>query len=182
MNISKVHEFKTEIYEGHISFDQKKILRVLKLMNNIVSREKYMRTSYFKEKNILLHKNFEFLLEQCKLFYNYVAAKNNYKTVSVYSSWFQIYDKGDFHDTHIHDISNRVFHFWNFIFYIKCSKNSSNTIILEPGYPYIDSNSRITIKPMIGRCVAFPGHVPHYVEPNHSGKRIVLSSNVEFKR
>ena len=174
MKISKIHEFKTEVYEGHISFDQKKILRLLKSIL-------YVCKSYFKEKNILLRKDFEFLLEECKLFYNYVAAKNNYKTANVYSSWFQIYNKGDFHDTHIHDLSNRASYFWSFIFYIKCPTNSSNTIILEPGHPYIDNN-RVTIKPSVGGCVAFPGHIPHYVEPNRSDKRIVLSSNVEFKK
>jgi len=182
VKISKIHEFKTKIYEGHISFNQNKVLQLLKSRDNIISREKYMSTSYLKEKNILLCKGFEFLLEECKSFYNYVAKENNYKTVRVTSSWFQIYDKGDFHDTHIHDISNRVYHFWNFIFYIECSTNSSNTIILEPGYPYIDSNKRIAIKPTIGGCVGFPGHLPHYVEPSHSDKRVILSSNVEFKK
>ena len=182
MKISKIHEFKTEVYEGHISFNQKKILQLLKLMGNVISREKYMHTSYRKEKNILPRKGFEFLLEECKLFYNYVAARNNYKTLKLVSSWFQIYDKGDFHNTHIHDLSNHASHFWSFIFYIKCTKNSSNTIILEPGYPYINYNNHITIKPIVGGCVAFPGHFPHYVEPNRSGKRVILSSNVEFKK
>jgi len=180
MKISKIHEFKTIIYEGHISFDQKRVLKLLKSADPIIKQSDYMRTSFFKEKNILLYKDFKFLLNQCHLFFDYVAQENKYKEGKVISSWFQIYQKGDFHHTHIHNTSTKVQKFWNFIFYIECRKNSSNTIILEPGYPYIDNTTPISIKPTVGGCVAFPGHIPHFVEPNKSNKRIILSCNVEF--
>tara|TARA_R100001143_G_scaffold5764_1_gene8465 strand:- start:194 stop:742 length:549 start_codon:yes stop_codon:yes gene_type:complete len=182
MKIFKTHEFTTKVYEGRISFDQNKVLRLLKSLDNIMQESNYMRTTFLKEKNILLYKDFKFLLDSCTLFYNYVAQENSYKTGKVTASWFQIYDKGNFHDTHIHNISNRVYDFWNFIFYINCPAHSSNTIILEPGYPYIDSNKRLTIKPTVGGCVGFPGHLPHFVEPNRSSRRIILSSNVEFRK
>ena len=53
-------------------------------------------------------------------------------------------------------------------------------VILEPGYPYVNSNQRVMIKPEIGRCVAFPGYIPHFVEPNKSDRRIIMSTNLEF--
>tara|TARA_R110000824_G_scaffold251400_1_gene440068 strand:- start:118 stop:666 length:549 start_codon:yes stop_codon:yes gene_type:complete len=180
MRISKIHEFKTQIYEGHISFDQKKVLQTLKSADPIIQQGTYMRTSFLKEKNILLYTDFKFLLDKCHLFFNYVAQENKCKKIKVTSSWFQIYAKEEFHDTHIHNLSGRIHQSWNFLFYIDCPKDSSNTIILEPGYPYIDSNKRITIKPTVGGCVAFPGYLPHFVEPNKSNKRIILSCNVEF--
>ena len=42
---------------------------------------------------------------------------------------------------------------------------------------YIKNRSK---KPKIGKCVAFPGHLPHFVEPNTSDKRIILSTNLEY--
>ena len=57
---------------------------------------------------------------------------------------------------------------------------SSNMIILEPGYPYANTNQRFAIKPKDGGCVAFPGHIPHFVEPNPSDNRLILSTNLEF--
>jgi hypothetical protein len=180
MKISKIHEFKTKIYEGYISFDPKKVLKLLKAADPIIQADDYMRTSFFKEKNILLYKDFKFLLDECHLFFNYVAQENNYKEGKVVSSWFQIYRKGDFHHTHIHNISTRTRKSWNFIFYIECPKNSSNTIILEPGYPYIDNTTPISITPTVGKCVAFPGHIPHFVEPNKSNQRTILSCNVDY--
>ena len=52
--------------------------------------------------------------------------------------------------------------------------------MLEPGYPYVNEGKRVSIKPKIGGCVAFPGYMPHFVEPNSSDKRIALSSNLEY--
>ena len=68
MKISKIHEFKTKIYEGYISFDPKKVLKLLKAADPIIQADDYMRTSFFKEKNILLYKDFKFLLDKCHLF------------------------------------------------------------------------------------------------------------------
>lgn len=86
MKISKIHEFKTIIYEGHISFDQKRVLKLLKSADPIIKQSDYMRTSFFKEKNILLYKDFKFLLNQCHLFFDYVAQENKYKEGKVISS------------------------------------------------------------------------------------------------
>tara|TARA_R110000824_G_scaffold14799_4_gene62670 strand:+ start:1854 stop:2402 length:549 start_codon:yes stop_codon:yes gene_type:complete len=180
MKMIKTHEFRTAVYEGHISFNQKKVLKILKSADHIIQPDVYMKTSFFKEKNILLYKDFKFLLDKCGLFFNYVAQQEKYKKLKVVASWFQIYQKGDFHQTHVHNTSSLTHKSWNFIFYIDCPKHSSKTIILEPGYPYIDQASPVAITPTVGGCVAFPGYIPHFVEPNKSSKRIILSCNVDF--
>ena len=171
----KEHSFVTKVYESQITFDYKKLMSLLD--NESMEKFPYMKTTYFKEKNILLREEFKFLLNSCQQFYKEVAQQNNYTSWNIITSWVQRYDTGDFHDTHIHfPLENH----WNFIFYLDCKENSSNMVVLEPGYPYVNDNKRITIKPKIGGCVAFPGHIPHFVEPNKTDKRIILSSILEY--
>jgi len=173
----KEHSFVTKVYESQIIFDRNKLMSLLD--NESMEKYPYLKTTYFKEKNILLKNEFKFLLDSCQKFHGEVAKQNNYISWKVITSWVQRYDKGDFHDTHIHiPLENH----WNFVFYLDCNENSSNMVILEPGYPYVNGNKRIIVKPKIGGCVSFPGHMPHFVEPNISDKRIILSSNLEFSK
>ena len=171
----KSHSFVTKIYENQITFDHKKLMQVLK--NEKMEKFPYLRTTFFRERNILVQDKYNFLLESCRKFYNEVAKEKNYTSWKLIESWIQKYDKGSFHDTHIH---NPMAHNWNFVFYLDCKKDSSNMVILEPGYPYVNGGIEVIIKPKIGGCVAFPGHLPHYVEPNYSDKRITLSTNLEY--
>ena len=171
----KAHSFVTKVYESQITFDYKKLMQVIK--KEKMEKFPYMKTTYFKEKNILLKKEFKFLLDSCQKFYQEVAGDNQYASWRIIMSWIQRYDKGDFHDAHIHSTSPQ---YWSFVFYLDCNEDSSKTIVLEPGYPYIDERKRVAIKPKIGGCVAFPGYVPHFVEPNINNKRVVLSSNLQF--
>ncbi len=171
----KSHSFVTKIYESQITFDYERLM--LLLDKEDVEKFPYMKTTYFKEKNILLKREFKFLLDSCQKFYNEVAKENNYISWNVMISWVQRYDKGDFHDTHIH---STLENHWNFVFYLNCKEDSSRIVVLEPGYPYVNEGKRVSIKPKIGGCVAFPGYMPHFVEPNISDRRIVLSSNLEF--
>ena len=171
----KSHSFVTKIYESHITFDYEKLMSLLN--NENMEKVPYLKTTHFKEKNILLKDKFKFLLESCQKFYDEVARQNNYTSWNIIESWVQRYDRGDFHDTHIHfPLANH----WSFVFYLDCKEDSSNLVVLEPGYPYINEGKKVNIKPKIGKCVAFPGHLPHFVEPNTSDKRIILSTNLEY--
>ena len=173
----KEKSFVTKIYESEISYDKDKVLKLLDVNRSTMENVGYMKTTYFKEQNILLYKEFKFLLNSCQTFYAQLAKANGYSSWNIISSWFQRYDKGNFHDTHIHfPIENH----WNCVFYLDCNRKSSNMIILEPGYPYANTNQRFAIKPKDGGCVAFPGHIPHFVEPNPSDNRLILSTNLEF--
>ena len=173
----KSHSFVTKIYESQITFDYERL--TLLLDKEDMDKARHMKTTFFKEKNILLQSRFKFLLDSCQKFYKEVAIDNNYISWIIVGSWIQRYDRGDFHGTHIHSAS---LNHWNFVFYLDCKEDSSSMIVLNPGYPYVDMDKRIRIKPKIGGCVAFPGYVPHCVEPNISDKRIVLSSNLAFSK
>ena len=171
----KSYSFVTKVYESEITFDHKKLMQVLK--KEKIEKFPYLHTTFFREKNILIQEQFKFLLGSCRKFYNEIAKEKNYTSWKLQESWIQRYDKGEFHDTHLH-IS--LEHHWNFVFYLDCKEDSSNMVILEPGYPYVNWRMQVVIKPKIGRCVAFPGHLPHFVEPNPSDKRIILSTNLEY--
>mgnify|MGYP001483149427 FL=1 len=120
--------FSTKIYEGEISYDKDKVLKLLDVNKSTMDDVGYMKTTYFKERNILLYKEFKFLLNSCQTFYGQLAKANGYSSWNIISSWFQKYDKGNFHDTHIHfPLENH----WNCVFYLDCNRKSSNMIILE---------------------------------------------------
>ena len=171
----KSHSFVTKVYESQITFDYERL--ILLLDKEDIEKAPHMKTTFFKEKNLLLKSKFKFLLDSCQKFYEEVARDNKYTSWNIILSWVQRYDRGDFHSTHIHSTSPNH---WNFVFFLDCKEDSSRLIVLEPGYPYVDQRKQVGIKPKIGGCVAFPGYMPHFVEPNTSDKRIALSSNLEY--
>ena len=173
----KERSFITKIFEGEISYNKKQLLKILNGNKTTLDDVGYMKTTYFKERNILLQEEFGFLLDSCQVFYGQLAKANGYTSWNIISSWFQRYDKGNFHDTHIHFALEDH---WNCVFYLDCNSGSSNMVLLEPGYPYANTNQRFAIEPKDGGCVAFPGHIPHFVEPNPSDNRLILSTNLEF--
>ena len=168
--------FITKVYQGEITFTHKHLMKLIK--NEDFETCVYMKTTFFKINNILEKKKYDFLLKACSDFINKVGQDNNYTSWKIHNSWFQSYDKGHFHDTHSHSMDKDN---WNFIFYLNANKDSSDLVVLQPGYPYINEDKRLVIKPKTFLAVAFPGHLPHFVEPNKDDKRIVLSCNIEFK-
>ena len=79
----KSHQFKTTIYESKIEFDHKKLMGLIDYEN--LENVGYMKTTYFKEKNILLFPEFKFLLDSCQTFYGQVAKENNYTSWNILS-------------------------------------------------------------------------------------------------
>lgn len=171
------NSFVTKVYQGEIIFNHNHLMKLIK--NEDFQTCVYMKTTFFKFNNILEKKQYDFLLKTCSDFINKVGQDNSYTSWIIHNSWFQIYHKGHFHDTHSHSMDKDN---WNFIFYLNANKNASDLVVLQPGYPYINEDKRLTIKPKTFLAVAFPGHLPHFVEPNKDDKRIVLSCNVEFNR
>ena len=74
-----------------------------------------MKTTFFNINNIIGKKEYDFLLKACSDFINKVGQDNNYASWKIRNSWFQIYNKGHFHDTHSHYMDKDN---WNFIFYL----------------------------------------------------------------
>ena len=62
----KSHSFVTKIYESQITFDYERLM--LLLDKEDIEKFPYMKTTYFKEKNILLKREFKFLLDSCQKF------------------------------------------------------------------------------------------------------------------
>ena len=60
----KEKSFVTKIYEGEISYDKDKVLKLLDVNKSTMDDVGYMKTTYFKERNILLYKEFKFLLNR----------------------------------------------------------------------------------------------------------------------
>ena len=169
--------FETRIYQSFIDIDEESIKNELK--ENFFENYEYVKTSFWKIKHILSEPNLEFLNKAAREFFQEVGSSEKYSIFEIMNSWIQIYDKGHFHDTHSHFMDKDN---WNFVFFLNADDDSSKLVILEPGYPYINNNKRVYIKPKTGLCVAFPGYLPHFVEPNKSENRIILSANVQYNQ
>jgi len=94
-----------------------------------------------------------------------------YKIVDI---WIQKYGNNNFHDCHIHNTDG-----FSFIIYIDCTKNSSETLFYNVGYPYFLTKT-YRVKPKKGRCVVFHGAIPHTGLPNKDDKRLIVSGNINF--
>ena len=113
----------------------------------------------------------------CKELNNFlqeIAEKIKLDSFKITKTWLQKYNKNNFHDCHTHDLAN-----FSFIYYLDCTKNSSDTWFYNPLYPYYHFN-QYRVKPEKGKCIVFSGAIPHAVLPNKDDKRLILSGNVNF--
>jgi hypothetical protein len=94
----------------------------------------------------------------------------------VLKMWVQKYDKFNYHPIHVHapDAFN-----YSFVFYLDCTDNSAPTMFYNLGYPYVD-HTNFKIQPKKGRCVLFPGAMPHEALPNQDDKRLIVSGNIFY--
>ena len=97
-------------------------------------------------------------------------------SLQVLKMWTQRYGKFAYHPIHVHGLS--AFHY-SFVFYIDCTEESGCTMFYSVGYPYVD-HTNFKVHPKVGRCVLFPGAVPHEAMPNHDDKRIIVSGNIVY--
>ena len=114
---------------------------------------------------------------ECKELNNFlqeIAKKIQLNSFRITKTWLQKYNKNNFHDCHTHDLAS-----FSFVYYLDCTKNSSDTLFYNPLYPYYQFN-QYRVKPEKGKCVVFSGAIPHAVLPNKDDKRLILSGNVDF--
>ena len=96
--------------------------------------------------------------------------------MSVVKMWVQKYDRGGYHPVHVHATDKNSY---SFVFYIDCTENSAATMFYNLGFPYVDHGAfRIAPKP--GRCVLFPGAMPHEAMPNTDDRRLIVSGNIQY--
>ena len=68
----------------------------------------------------------------CKELNNFlqeIAEKIKLDSFKITKTWLQKYNKNNFHDCHTHDLAN-----FSFIYYLDCTKNSSDTLFYNPLY------------------------------------------------
>jgi hypothetical protein len=90
--------------------------------------------------------------------------------------WLQRYRMGAYHPVHIHapDAFN-----YSFVLYVDATSDSGRTMFYSVGYPYVDRGS-FEVSPKIGRCVLFPGAMPHEALPNRDERRTIVSGNIAY--
>ncbi len=105
-----------------------------------------------------------------------VGKRLNKSGLHLLKIWVQKYGENDYHPIHIHapDAFN-----YSFVFYIECTENSGCTMFYNIGYPYVD-HTNFKMQPVKGRCVLFPGGMPHEAMPNHDDKRMIVSGNIVY--
>jgi hypothetical protein len=90
--------------------------------------------------------------------------------------WVQRYEQYSHHAIHIHAPDA---HNYSFVFYIDCTEHSAGTMFYSLGYPYVD-HTNYTVQPLKGRCVVFPGAMPHEALPNKDNRRVIVSGNFVY--
>lgn len=96
--------------------------------------------------------------------------------MSVLKMWVQKYAPGGYHPIHVHATD---MHNYSFVFYVDCTDNSACTMFYNLGYPYVDHGG-FKVKPVKGRCVLFPGAMPHEAMPNNDDRRLIVSGNIVY--
>lgn len=96
--------------------------------------------------------------------------------MSVLKMWIQKYDRGAYHPIHVHATDKDSY---SFVFYVDCTADSAPTMFYSLGYPYVDHGA-FKISPVKGRCVLFPGAMPHEAMPNNDDRRLIVSGNLVY--
>jgi hypothetical protein len=94
----------------------------------------------------------------------------------IFKMWVQKYGRYNYHAIHTHapDAFN-----YSFVFYVDCTDQSGCTMFYNVGYPYVDHSS-FKVQPVKGRCVVFPGAMPHEAMPNQDDRRMIVSGNLFY--
>lgn len=116
------------------------------------------------------------IIPDVKDFFIEVGKSLGYKEFALAHTWIQQYNVGENHRVHIHSVYPNDY---SFVYYIDCGDTSAHTVFYNFGYPYIDYGSH-KVKPAKGRCVLFPGAMPHEAQSNTDNTRLVVSGNVSF--
>ncbi len=117
------------------------------------------------------------LTMQCvESFFIGVGKKLNKTGFQVLKMWVQKYVEYNYHAIHTHALDA---HNYSFVFYVDCTDQSACTMFYSVGYPYVD-HTNFKLQPLKGRCVIFPGAMPHEAMPNKDNKRLIVSGNIIY--
>lgn len=156
--------FTFPIYIGNLKLDKTFVNKVKKFK---LDQYEFNHNNYYNNtKNISC--------VELDNFFKEIAEDLKLTSFKITKTWIQKYNKNHFHDCHTHDLVN-----FSFIYYLDCTKNSSDTLFYNPLYPYYHFNE-YRVKPEKGKCVVFSGAIPHAALPNKDDKRLILSGNLNF--
>ena len=168
LNIKK-HLFNTSFLEMDIPLQ----------FNNYgtIPLEKYPdnATSYFINRNIIEEQSLQNYKNELIKYINIAGEVLNFYFDRFTRSWFQKYEKINYHPLHTHGSEEGLF---CCIHYIQTSDKSANTNFYTPGWPYVcNEESKISIKPKNNKLIVFPSYLPHEVEINKDKTRLIFSAN-----
>jgi hypothetical protein len=103
------------------------------------------------------------LTMQCvEPFFIEVGKRLNKTALRMLKIWIQKYEEYNYHPVHVHATGA---YNYSFVFYVDCTDQSAATMFYSVGYPYVD-HTNFKLQPVKGRCVLFPGAMPHEALPN----------------
>ena len=169
-----------EYYEFSNKIIQDEVLISNKILNDFkkikLKKFKNLNTNYFNNKNI--NKNTVNILSSLlKDTFFKLLKEFNYKELKIINFWFQKYNINNLHEMHTHNCEGADL---SFIVYLECTETSGNTLFYFPGYPYINNDKCLSIKPKKGLCLIFPAYMPHLTELNKDNKRFIVSGNLKL--
>lgn len=156
--------FTFPIYIGNLKLDKTFVNKIKKFK---LEQYEYNYNNYYDN-------NKDISCVELDNFFKEIAEDLKFTSFKITQTWIQKYNKNHFHDCHTHDLTN-----FSFIYYLDCTKNSSDTLFYNPLYPYYHFN-QYRVKPEKGKCVVFSGAIPHAALPNKDDKRLILSGNLNF--
>ena len=130
-------------------------------------------TSFYKGPD---EKLMRLTLECVEPFFVEVGKRLGTSGMQVLKMWVQKYERFNYHPIHTHALD--AFNY-SFVFYVDCTDESACTMFYTVGYPYVD-HTNFKVQPVKGRCVLFPGAMPHEALPNQDDRRLIVSGNIFY--
>ena len=87
-------------------------------------------------------------------------------TLELNNLWGQLYNKGDYQDSHDHLPCH-----WSFVYYVNTPRGSS---------PLVFEQSKTKLHLKEGEVIIFPAWIRHYVPPNRCEERSIVAGNISY--
>ena len=153
-------EVSQELYDYVVSYEMEKI--------------DHVETSFYKKEMDL--RLAELTMSCVEDFFIEIGKRIGKTSLQLLKIWVQRYEKFSHHAIHVHAHDA---HNYSFVLYIDCTEDSAGTMFYSVGFPYVD-HTNYTVQPLKGRCVVFPGAMPHEALPNKDDKRVIVSGNIVY--
>lgn len=140
------------------------LIKLIYMDGKGASHENIFKTDYFsKQKGEWFNLFSEKVLREFSLWFMKLHKADQ---LVVEESWYQIYNKNNFHELHTHSGTN----FTN-VFYLQLPDKKNSTFIENESVDVLE-----------GSLITFPGFIPHESKPNLSDTpKIIISFNSSIK-